>query len=170
MDLKQLEYFVGVAKTGSYTRASSRLGVDQPALSKQVRRLEVELRQTLFERHGRGVALTEGGKLVLRHAGKVLDAVTELRDAVDASRKDVYGKVAIATPATTRKALTDFISAFKAHFPKAVLQILEARSSLIYEWLMEGRVDIGILHDVGSARGIQTTPVLDQPLYLISRP
>ncbi|MFN8899602.1 MAG: LysR family transcriptional regulator, partial [Pseudomonadota bacterium] len=57
MDLKQIEYFVQVAELGSFTRAAGVLRVAQPALSRQVRSLEVELRQNLFERNGRGVTL-----------------------------------------------------------------------------------------------------------------
>ena len=63
MDLKQLEYFVRVAELGSFTRASSVLDIAQPALSRQVRLLEVELRQNLLLRNGRGVTTTEAGKL-----------------------------------------------------------------------------------------------------------
>ena len=59
MDLKQLEYFVRVAELGSFTRAALELDVAQPALSRQVRMLEVELRQTLLVRNGRGAVPTE---------------------------------------------------------------------------------------------------------------
>ena len=62
MDLKQIEYFVQIADLGSFSRAASVLRVAQPALSRQVRALEVELRQPLFDRNGRGVTLTEAGK------------------------------------------------------------------------------------------------------------
>ena len=54
MDLKQLEYFVRVAELGSFTRAAAALNVAQPALSRQVRLLEVEMRQNLLVRNGRG--------------------------------------------------------------------------------------------------------------------
>ena len=64
MDLKQIEYFVRVAELGSFTRASSALNIAQPALSRQVRLLEVELRQHLFVRNGRGVVTTEAGNLL----------------------------------------------------------------------------------------------------------
>ncbi|MBK5206332.1 MAG: LysR family transcriptional regulator, partial [Polaromonas sp.] len=59
MDLKQLEYFVRVAELGSFTRAAIALDVAQPALSRQVRLLEVELRQSLLVRNGRGATPTE---------------------------------------------------------------------------------------------------------------
>ena len=58
MDLKQLEYFVRVAELGSFTKAALALDVAQPALSRQVRLLEVELRQNLLTRNGRGATPT----------------------------------------------------------------------------------------------------------------
>ena len=68
MDLRQLEYFVHVADAGSFSKAAQLLVVAQPALSRQIRSLEVELRQTLFLRNGRGVTLTPPGGRLLAHA------------------------------------------------------------------------------------------------------
>ena len=59
MNLNQLETFVHVAEHGSFSKAALVLGVAQPALSRQVRALETELREPLFLRHGRGVQLTQ---------------------------------------------------------------------------------------------------------------
>ena len=68
MDLKQIESFVRVAELGSFTRAAIALGVQQPLLSRHVRQLEVELRQNLLDRNGRGVTLTEAGRALLLQA------------------------------------------------------------------------------------------------------
>jgi len=70
MDLKQLDYFRHVAELGSFTRAASFLSVVQPVLSRQVRQLEVELGQNLFERNGRGVVLTDAGSRLLEHTAE----------------------------------------------------------------------------------------------------
>jgi LysR family nitrogen assimilation transcriptional regulator len=75
MDLKQLEYFVRVAELGSFTRAALALDIAQPALSRQVRLLEVELRQNLLIRNGRGAIPTEAGKLLLAHGRGILHQV-----------------------------------------------------------------------------------------------
>lgn len=169
MDLKQLRYFVSVADAGSFTRASMKLAVDQPALSKQVRRLELELKLALFRRNGRGIALTDGGKVLLAHARKVLEQVDEARQAIDAVRGEALGSVVIATPAVTQKVLTtDFIKAFRAHFPKASLEIIEGKSRTIQEWLLEGRIDVGILHGTALRQGIEIIPLANHELYLVS--
>ena len=87
MDLKQLEYFVHVAEFGSFTLSSRFLRVAQPALSRQVRALEVELRQTLFQRNGRGVTLTEPGKRLLEHARGILQQVERARHDLEQQRE-----------------------------------------------------------------------------------
>ena len=170
IDLKQLEYFLAVANSGSFTRASTRLGVDQSALSKQIRRLEIQLRQSLFRRHGRGTALTPAGELALRHANKVLNAVAELEEGVSSARGSLRGKVVIGTPATARRALKGFVSAFRSRFPEASLEVVEARSRVTYEGLLEGNVDIGILLDRSLTRGVETVALPGEALYLVSRP
>ncbi|HRM54570.1 MAG TPA: LysR family transcriptional regulator, partial [Ottowia sp.] len=80
MDLKQLSYFVRVAELGSFTRAAAALGVAQPALSRQIRLLEVELRQNLLQRNGRGAVPTEAGALLLEHGRGILHQVARATD------------------------------------------------------------------------------------------
>ena len=79
MDLKQIEYFVRVAELGSFTRAAVVLNIAQPALSRQVRLLEVELRQNLLVRNGRGAIPTEAGKVLLEHGRGILHQVERAR-------------------------------------------------------------------------------------------
>ena len=143
MELKQLESFVRVAELGSFTKASITLSVAQPVLSKQVRRLEVELRQTLFNRNGRGILLTEEGKVFFDYAKGIVDQVQRARDALNAAKDSPLGKIVIATPYVSREAFTaGFITAFRARFPRASLEIIEGKSRFIYEWLLSGRIDI----------------------------
>ena len=80
MDLKQLEYFVRVAELGSFTRAAIALNIAQPALSRQIRLLEVELKQNLLTRNGRGAVSTEAGKLLLAHGRGILHQVDRARE------------------------------------------------------------------------------------------
>src|SRR5258708_4863552 len=143
MDLRQLEYFVRVAELGSFTKASILLSVAQPALSKQVRRLEVELRQTLFNRNGRGIILTQEGSLLLEPARGISGQVGGARSALSAIRVWLVGRVVTATPPITGKALTaGLVTTFRERFPKAALEIIEGKSRFIHEWLMMGRIDI----------------------------
>ena len=158
MELKQLEYFVRVAEMGSLTKAALLLSVEQPALSKQIRSLEVELRRALFLRNGRGVSLTEQGVKFLRRASEAVTA-----DAV------ATGKVVIATPPTAAKTLIrQFITAFRNQLPGGELEIIEEKSRVIYEWLLMGRIDIGIMYDPPSSRELEISSLCALQLFLIS--
>jgi LysR family nitrogen assimilation transcriptional regulator len=169
MDLRQLQYFTSVAKAGSFTRAATRLGVLQPALSKQVRRLEVELKLPLFRRNGRGIALTEGGKVLAEHAQRILADVAQAEHDLDTVRNEAIGSLSIAMPLTAEKIFTtDFIRSFRTRFPKAKLQITEGKSSAIQDWLLEDRIDIGLLHGSNVKSGIAIVRRISQELYLVS--
>ena len=72
MEMHQLRYFAKVAELGNVTRAAEACHVSQPSLSQQIAKLERELGQPLLERLGRGVRLTEAGRLFRRHADQIL--------------------------------------------------------------------------------------------------
>jgi LysR family transcriptional regulator, nitrogen assimilation regulatory protein len=170
MELKQLQCFVNVAKAGSFTRAAAKLKILQPALSKQVRSLEVELKLPLFRRNGRGIALTEGGKVLLDHARTILADVDQAQLALDTVRSEAVGSLSIAMPLAAERFLaTDFIKAFRVRFPKARLQITEGKSGAIQEWLLEDRIDIGLLHGSTVRAGTEIVRRIDQELYLVSK-
>ncbi len=82
MSLAQIEYFVAVAKEGHVGRAATALRIAQPAVSRQIRRLEDELGAPLFVRTPRGMALSEAGTVFLGHARTILDGVRAAERAV----------------------------------------------------------------------------------------
>ena len=169
MDLKQLEYFVHVAELSSFTRASAFLRVAQPALSRQIRGLEVELRQSLFERNGRGVTLTEPGKRLLAHARGILQQVERARQDMEDERGAVSGHLAVGMPPSVSRALTaPLVGAFRARFPKATLTVVEGLSTYMLEWLQIGRIDCAVVYNVVPSPAIDLMPVLDEVLYLVS--
>ena len=168
MDLKQLEYFVRVAELGSFTRASIALDVAQPALSRQVRLLEVELRQNLLVRNGRGAAPTEAGKLLLEHARGILHQVERAREELGRVRGALAGRVAIGLPPSLARVLTvPLTRAFRQQMPDAQLSISEGLSVTMQEWLVNGRLDIAVLYNAQPANGIEATPLVDEDLMLV---
>ena len=169
MDLKQLEYFVHVAELGSFTRASAFLSVAQPALSRQVRTLEVELRQALFERNGRGVTLTEAGKRLLAHGRGILQQVERARQDMEDERGAASGHLAIGLPPSVSRVLTaPLVAAFRRRFPKATLTVVEGLSAYALEWLQIGRIDCAVVYNVTPSPAIDLAQVLDEVLYLVS--
>ena len=169
MDLKQLEYFTHVAELGSFTRASSFLGIAQPALSRQVRALEVELHHSLLERNGRGVVLTEAGQRLLAHARGILQQVERARHEMDDLRGAASGRLAIALPPSVSRLLTaPLVQAFRTRLPQAVPSVVEGLSTYVLEWLVIGRVDCGVVYNVTPSPAIDLQPVLDEQLFLVS--
>jgi LysR family nitrogen assimilation transcriptional regulator len=168
MDLKQLEYFVRVAELGSFTRAAAALNVAQPALSRQVRQLEVELRQNLLIRNGRGATATEAGKLLLEHGRGILHQVERAREELGRVRGALAGRVAIGLPPSVAKAMAvPLIRAFRQRMPDATLSISEGLSVGMHEALATGRLDIALLYNAAPSPDIELTPLLEEPLFLV---
>ena len=168
MDLKQLEYFVRVAELGSFTRAAQALDVAQPALSRQVRLLEVELRQNLLTRNGRGATPTDAGKLLLEHGRGILHQVERAREELGRVRGALAGRVAIGLPPSLARVITvPLTRAFRAQLPEASLSISEGLSATMQEWLHTGRLDIAVLYNATPAPDIEITPLMEEELLLV---
>jgi DNA-binding transcriptional LysR family regulator len=136
MDLKQLQYFITVAELESFTRASEALGVAQPALSRQIRLLEVELRQNLLIRNGRGAIPTDAGKLLLGHARGIHHQLERAREELLHMRGGLTGRVALGLPPSLARALTvPLTRAFRVEMPDAQLTIREGLSTAMQEGL-----------------------------------
>jgi len=170
MDLKQIEYFVHVAELGSFTRAAALLAVAQSAISRQVRLLEVELEQTLLDRNGRGVTSTEAGKRLLMHGRGILQQVERTRQELKDVKGAPVGHVTIGVPPSVGRVLTmPLVDEFRSRFPKAALRVVEGLTAYIVEWLVTGRVDIGLIHNPVLSPLIEISPLIEEPLYLICR-
>jgi LysR family nitrogen assimilation transcriptional regulator len=169
MDLKQLDYFVHVAELGSFSKASSLLSIAQSALSHKVRQLEVELKQTLLHRNGRGVTPTDAGKRLLVHARGILMQVARTHDQLAELGESPSGHVTVGLPATMAKLLNlPLVKAFRAGFPNATFGMMEGLSASIVEWISTGRVDVGMVFNPAPSPAIEITPVHEEPMYLIS--
>lgn len=170
VDLKQLGYFVRVAELGSFTRAAILLGVAQPALSRQVRLLEVELRQALLVRNGRGVTLTEAGKLLLEHSRGLLRQVERMREELGRVRGARSGRVAVGLPPTLSKVLTVPVTrAFQQLAPDAALSITEGLSVAMQERLRTGSLDLALLYNAGPSPDLDLAALLEEELLLVER-
>jgi LysR family nitrogen assimilation transcriptional regulator len=169
MNLKQLEYFVQVAELGSFSKAALVLDIAQPALSRQVRGLETELRENLFQRNGRGVTLTDAGRRLFEHGVAILRMVAHAREDLVASRDEPLGRVTVGLPPSIGRQLTlALIDRFRRQFPAARLAVVEGLSTHIVEWITSGRVDVGLAYNPQTQAGLDITPLLEEPLELVS--
>ena len=170
MDLKQLEYFVRVAELGSFTRASIALNIAQPALSRQIRLLEVELRQNLLIRNGRGALPTEAGNLLLKHGRGILHQVEVAREELGAVRGALAGRVSIGLPPSLSRLITvPLTRAFREHLPHARLTLTEGFSVVMYEGLRVGNLDMSVLYNAENSPEVEVTTLHTEELVLISK-
>jgi LysR family nitrogen assimilation transcriptional regulator len=157
-----------VAELGSFTRAAQALNIAQPALSRQVRLLEVELRQNLLVRNGRGASPTQAGQLLLEHSRGILHQVERAREEMGRVRTGLTGRVALGMPPSVARMLTvPLTRAFRARMPEAQLSISEGLSSAMQENLQNGRLDIAVLYNPSHIQGIEHTPLVQEELLLV---
>jgi DNA-binding transcriptional LysR family regulator len=142
VELRHLRYFVAIAEERSFTRAAERLWVAQPGLSTQIRRLEAELGIRLFERHTRGVDLTQAGVLFLERARAALVAA----DVASATGRDLeaglIGAVRLGVAGEARARLSsDLLRRFSRARPGVELTVLEGYGGTLWRDLRDGRLD-----------------------------
>jgi LysR family nitrogen assimilation transcriptional regulator len=143
--------------------------VAQPSLSRQVRALEIELREALLLRHGRGVELTESGRHLLDHCHGILHLVAKAKEELASRRDEPAGHISIAmTPTLARLHTLPLIRAFRKAMPMARLAIIEGFSAHITEWLTSGRADIGLVHNPEPLPSLEIKPLREGRLFLVS--
>ena len=170
MDLKQIEYFVRVAEMGSFTRAGIALNVAQPALSRQIRLLEVELRQNLLKRNGRGASPTEAGLLLLEHGRGILHQVERAHEELGRARSGLTGRVALGLPPSVARVLTvPLTRAFREKMPEAQMSISEGLTTAMQESLLNGRLDIALLYNMKATSGLEISHLVQEELWLVQK-
>lgn len=171
MDFLGLKYFVEIADVGSLSRAAVRLGVSQPALSRQVRNLEGELRTELFYRHGRGVALTDAGRRLHEVSAEVLQKLANAKEDLLVRRQAVAGAITLGLPPSVAATLGAPLAAhFARLYPDAQMRIRESFSGVLAEWVESGRLDLAVLYDARRGPTMLVTPLLLEDLFLIEHP
>jgi DNA-binding transcriptional LysR family regulator len=153
MELRHLRYFVAIAEERSFTRASERLWVAQPGLSAQIRRLESELGVQLFERHTRGVDLTDAGELFLERARTALAAADAARSTGHDLEHGLVGSVRLGIVAGVGWPGTPpLLGRFGRERPAVELTVTESSGGSLLRDLRDGRLDAMIApSELGSA-------------------
>jgi DNA-binding transcriptional LysR family regulator len=165
MELRQLAYVVAVAEEASFTRAAAREHVAQPGVSAQVRRLEAELGQPLFDRGSATVTLTAAGQAVLPLARAALAGAAGVRTAVDELAGLVRGHVAIGVVPSIGGWLADALAGFHSEHPGVEITLVEDRSEALLDGVRSGRLDFALAGLAGAApAGLETATVTDEEL------
>lgn len=171
MEISQLRTLMHVAELGSLSKAADRLKTAQPALSRQVRMLEEELGVRLFDRHGRGMVITEAGREVLKHAIRIMAELDEIKAAASDENAPLQGSIAIGIPPTVSDILSvPLVTAFRKAHPAVTVSLVSAYSGYLLDWLQRGEVEVAILYDPLITKLLRSRPLLQENLFLIGPP
>ncbi|MGE8153997.1 LysR family transcriptional regulator [Pseudomonas vancouverensis] len=171
MDVVQLKTLIHVAELGSLSKASDRLHIAQPALSRQIRSLEKELGAYLFERHGRGMVITDVGKEVLVHAARIMEEMECIRSSVAGGQTSFRGAVAIGTTPTVAEIITvPLVRKIKVAHPNLAVRFSSAYSGYLLDWLQRGDLELAISYDPPPLHTLRIVPVMMESLVLVGPP
>lgn len=145
MEIYQLRGFCEIAREGSFTRAADKLFLTQPAISLQLKALEEELGESLFERRRGGVRLTQAGQVLYGHARQVLAQLSQAREEISSLREVLKGRLAIGTSDTNcTYVLPEVLRRFKERHPLVELDIRNKMSPEVVRLVQDGEVDFGL--------------------------
>lgn len=169
MELRHLRYFVAVAETGHMTRAAERLGIQQPPLSQQIRALEAGLGLPLFRRHPKGMALTDGGRVLLDDARRVLADVASIEERMARLARGQRGllRVGFTSSAAAHAFIPDAIRACRARFPDIELVLSEDNAATLTEAVAASRLHAAFLRvPVSHPEGVILRTLLHEPVVV----
>lgn len=150
MDIREIRYIIEIANTRNMTKAAANLFITQPALSKMLKKVELELGMPLFYREGNVMSPTEAGTLLVEHG----TGISQIFDEMDSSLRDLKsmkrGRVILGVPPVI--AAFDFpeiIMRFRKHFPNVAVEVHEYGARKLESMVLDGMMDIAIsMHPV----------------------
>ncbi len=168
MDYDQLASFLEVAKLNSFSRAAEKIYRTQPAISAQVRLLEQECGEKLFDRSGKKVTLTPAGEILKKYAEKILGMQKEALQAIAELNQTPRGKLYIgANEATCLYVLPKTFARFKQLYPLVQISIYRNFSHKIMQKVQEGAVDLGIVTLPQPAANMEVIPVFKDEVQVV---
>lgn len=171
MELRQLAALIAVAESGSVTRAAEVLRLVQPAVSRQIRTLEDELDTALFERTKHGMVLTDDGKVLLGYARRAVRELERARAEIRPARAAVHGLVTIGLlPSVADPLATAVVERMTQTHPDVRLRVMVGYDGHLAEWLEAADVDLALSYDVAVRTGVESSPLVEEPLWLVGPP
>lgn len=169
MDLRRLHYFLAVAEHGSMARAVDVLHIAQPTLSQQIRALEQDLGTVLFDRTGRGMELTEAGRLLRNHALPLIAQAQAARTAIAELEGAVTGNLRIGIIPTFNTAfLPRVVAQFTEQHPGVRLVVEQATAHAVEAGIIAGDYDLGVAFAPAHHRELGVKVLFEERLALVA--
>jgi DNA-binding transcriptional LysR family regulator len=168
VELRHLRYFIAIAEEQSFSRAAERMWIAQPGLSTQIRRLEAELGVQLFERHTRGVRLTQPGEVFLERARVALAAAERAAATGRDLKAGVVGSVRLGVATEARRSTASgLLHRFSRERPGVELTVLEAYGGTLWRDLHDGRLDAVLAPAGHVSAGLKTCDLGPEPWMVL---
>jgi DNA-binding transcriptional LysR family regulator len=170
MEFDQLKGFYFVAKLGSFTEAGTHLFVTQPAISQQVKALECEIGERLFDRIGRTIRLTHAGHTLYKHVEDLIGKLDEIQIAVAALKNLEAGRLHLgASDTTSMYFLPELLKAFLAEHPKIEIRISSLVSKDVLERVLARDIELGIVTLGGVEPPLEAIALFEERFVCIAR-
>ncbi len=154
----------------SFSRAAEELGLTQPSVTARIQGLERDMQETLFERNGRGVGLTEVGTSFLPHVQRVLRALQDGRDAVQSLRQLELGTLRLgAAPTISTYVLPELVKEFRSRYPGLDVTVRTEYSDQIVQMVLADEVHVGLERTISHPEVI-TVPLYQEEVVLVTSP
>ena len=169
MNLKQLEAFVRVAETKSFSAAARQLYLTQPTVSSHISALEQELNACLLIRNTKGAALSEEGKKLYAYAEQMLELEQKIREqfGLEGGRKGCVLRIAAST-VPSQYLLPEILAEFHSRYPEEQLKVLETDSEGVIDQILSHKADIGVTGTVLDKGNCTYLPFYQDVLVLIT--
>lgn len=172
MELRHLRAFLTVAETGNVTRAADILNLVQPAVSRQIQLLEEDIGAPLFERERHGMVLTEAGQSLIGFARRAMLELERARaEIAGTALGEISGFVTMGLlPSTVDTLSGALVATVAATYPGIRIRIAVGYAGTLMQWLASGEVDAALLYGTMRSPEIQTTPLIEEALWVIGPP
>ena len=167
----QLEAFLAVARLGNMSQAAAALGLTQPTVAARIDALEQEMAQTLFVRSGRGMQLTDAGRLLRPYAERALRHVDDARRAVLDLRWARAGRLALgAVPVVSTYVLPQILKRFMRAHPGVEVAVMTGHPEQVLAMLLADQIQVGLVPALEHPEVVEAVPLLNDELVLVCAP
>ena len=167
LTLRQLQIFVVAARHLSYARAAEELHLTPPAVSMQLKQLEDNVGLPLFERMGRGVALTGAGEMLVHHALRILGEIKDAEASLQALSGAEIGEISVGLVSTAKYFMPRLLAHFAREHPGVDVRFSVGNRENLLQKLQDNAIDLAVMGRIPTEIDAHAEPMAQHPYVLI---